>query len=586
MLSFGQSTNLILVPDDRPDRSGKSLLRFALGSEPVAGVILDGMIGSSRPSGKRQANSRFPRECDFGKTICAIPKSWEIGRSQSQTLRGSRSDLRSDVIHCREDLYLGPELLGRTRRGQAGGSWFVVSNGRFVTQIDVGLLDRVLAGARADVLAANAKPALMGEQERVRLTIDGNVAGFRRVYSDSAEYAFIPEDWPHHLFIRASVLDQVLADGVLPESFSAFSQRCQSQALVLRAVNVGGAVLDLETEYGILSLCRTELLRGQDSKPDLGDSSSISSDARLVGKVLLGRNVHIAPKAVIIGPTIIGDDVRIEQGAVIDSSIIGPAVCVPRNQIVRNCIAEGPQHDWKDSGYRRGDDSGQRSCPTPHLDTWESGRGSFRSWPRFSYAGCFKRIADCLAAMMVLLLFAPLIPFVALAIKLTSPGPVFYRDKRQGLHGEEFGCLKFRTMITGAAKIQEQLRVVSQVDGPQFKMDDDPRISTVGRFLRETYIDEIPQFFNVLFGQMSIVGPRPSPESENTLCPSWRDARLSVRPGITGLWQIHRTREPMKDFQEWIHYDTEYVRNLSLKTDLLTCWQTAMKLFENFISQF
>jgi lipopolysaccharide/colanic/teichoic acid biosynthesis glycosyltransferase len=324
----------------------------------------------------------------------------------------------------------------------------------------------------------------------------------------------------------------------------------------------------------------------QGSIPDPGDSSSIASDARLVGKVLLGRNVHIAPKAIIIGPTIIGDDVKIEQGAVIDSSIIGPAVSVPRNQIVRNCIAEGPQHDWKGSDRRRGDSSGHRSCLTPDMDPWEDARSSFRSWPRFSYARCFKRIADCLAATMVLLLFAPLIPFVALAVKVTSPGPVFYRDKRQGLHGKEFGCLKFRTMVTGAAKIQEQLRVVSQVDGPQFKMDDDPRISTVGRFLRETYIDEIPQFFNVLFGEMSIVGPRPSPESENTLCPSWRDARLSVRPGITGLWQVHRTREPMKDFQEWIHFDTEYVRNLSLKTDLLTCWQTARKLVENFISQF
>ncbi|NOR66445.1 MAG: hypothetical protein GQ528_03715, partial [Woeseiaceae bacterium] len=397
MLSFGQSTNLILVPDDRPGRSGQSLLRFALGSEPVAGVILDGMIGTSRPSGKRPGNPRFPRECDFGKTICAIPKSWEIGRSQSQMMRGSRSDMRSDVIHCREDLYLGPELVGRTRRGQAGDSWLVVSNGRFVTQIDVGLLGRVLAGARADVLAANAKPALLGEQERVRLTIEGDVAGFRRVYSDSAEFAFIPEDWPHHLFIRASVLDQVLADGVLPESFSAFSQRCQSQALELRAVNVGGTVLDLETESGMLSLCRTELLPGQDSKPDPGNSSSISSDARLVGKVLLGRNVHIASKAIIVGPTIIGDDVKIEQGAVIDSSIIGPAVCVPRNQIVRNCITKGPQHDWKVPGHRRGDDSGQRSHPTPYLGLWETTRGSFRSWPRFSYARCFKRIADCLA---------------------------------------------------------------------------------------------------------------------------------------------------------------------------------------------
>jgi lipopolysaccharide/colanic/teichoic acid biosynthesis glycosyltransferase len=141
-------------------------------------------------------------------------------------------------------------------------------------------------------------------------------------------------------------------------------------------------------------------------------------------------------------------------------------------------------------------------------------------------------------------------------------------------------------MKLGADKMQDKLRFVSQVDGPQFKIDDDPRISTVGRFLRETYLDEIPQFINVLLGQMSIVGPRPSPESENTLCPYWRDARLSVRPGITGLWQVCRTRQPMKDFQEWIHYDTEYVRNLSLRLDLWISWKTIKKLFDNFVSQF
>jgi lipopolysaccharide/colanic/teichoic acid biosynthesis glycosyltransferase len=216
----------------------------------------------------------------------------------------------------------------------------------------------------------------------------------------------------------------------------------------------------------------------------------------------------------------------------------------------------------------------------------QASQGVFRHWPIFSYARCFKRIADFMAALMVLILFAPVMPFIALAIKMNSSGPVFYADKRQGLHGKNFGCLKFRTMITGANEMQDKLRFVSQVDGPQFKMEDDPRISSVGRFLRATYIDEIPQFFNVLFGQMSIVGPRPSPEKENTLCPSWRDARLSVRPGITGLWQLYRTREPMRDFQEWIHYDTMYVRNLSLKTDLMTCWKTAMKLLDNFIGQF
>ena len=198
----------------------------------------------------------------------------------------------------------------------------------------------------------------------------------------------------------------------------------------------------------------------------------------------------------------------------------------------------------------------------------------------------FKRILDLVAAVIVLVLFAPLLPFIAAAIKLTSPGPVFYKDRRQGLHGKLFNCLKFRTMHVGADRIQERLRPVSQVDGPQFKIDNDPRISAVGKFLRDTFIDEVPQFLNVLWGQMSVVGPRPSPETENTLCPAWRDARLSVRPGITGLWQVRRTRKPDRDFQEWIYYDTTYVRKLSLRMDLWICWQTTKKIVHSFVSQF
>jgi len=212
--------------------------------------------------------------------------------------------------------------------------------------------------------------------------------------------------------------------------------------------------------------------------------------------------------------------------------------------------------------------------------------GVFRNWRKFSYAGGFKRIADVLFAIIVLVLFAPVMPFVALAVKLTSSGPVFYKDKRQGRYGKSFDCFKFRTMRIGSDRIQDKLRVASQVDGPQFKIDNDPRITAVGRFLRNTYIDEIPQFFNVLFGQMSVVGPRPSPEAENTLCPSWRDARLSVRPGITGLWQIYRTRKPEQDFQEWIHYDTKYVIDISFGMDLRICALTMKKLVDSFIGQF
>jgi lipopolysaccharide/colanic/teichoic acid biosynthesis glycosyltransferase len=231
--------------------------------------------------------------------------------------------------------------------------------------------------------------------------------------------------------------------------------------------------------------------------------------------------------------------------------------------------------------YHRKNNGQSEVCRTAAIGNSKTVRANsalsgFLVWPVFSYPRCVKRAIDFIMAVVVLILFAPVMPVIALAIKLNSPGPVFFKDKRQGLHGREFGCLKFRTMTIGSDTIQDKLRIASQIDGPQFKIKDDPRVTSVGRFLRCTYIDEVPQFCNVLLGQMSVVGPRPSPQSENTLCPYWRDARLSVRPGITGLWH----------FQEWIYYDTQYVRNLSLKTDLRICWQTCKKLVREFVRQF
>lgn len=115
-------------------------------------------------------------------------------------------------------------------------------------------------------------------------------------------------------------------------------------------------------------------------------------------------------------------------------------------------------------------------------------------------------------------------------------------------------------------------------DGPQFFMEHDPRLTRIGRFLRMSNLDELPQFFNVLVGHMSIVGPRPSPRSENQYCPPWREARLSVRPGITGLWQVKRSRVQGLDFQEWIRYDIEYVENMSWRLDLWIIAQTVLQM--------
>jgi lipopolysaccharide/colanic/teichoic acid biosynthesis glycosyltransferase len=577
MLSLKQSMNMILIHRNSADGSGESLLRFALTNEPVAGVVLDGLhsFGDMIGDSIGRVHAKLGRD----KTFYAVPDEWDIealgSLCQNHRLRKSLYDAKQNVIRYRDNITIPLEFLRRTRRDDSPNSWFIVSNGRFATHINIDLLEKVLAVVHADVVAVNIEPELLRQREKVRLTAEGRLAGFRRAYSDSAELVFVSTEWPHHLFVKNNVLDCLLEDGALPCSFPALLKKCSSKALTLRAINVGGIVLDLETEDGLLSFCKMRLSKNRNSNYEHQDINTIRENSRFIGKVLLGKNVHVDPNVIIIGPTIIDHNASIGQGAVINSSIIGPEVCVPKGQFVQDCIIKGPQFSLNHpSRYKKGE--------TLISDF----HGPFRTWPRFSYVRCLKRIADFCAALMVLVLFAPVIIFVAQAIKLTSPGPVFYKDKRQGLHGRQFNCLKFRTMILGADKIQEILRIVSQVDGPQFKIADDPRINTVGKFLRETYIDEIPQFFNVLFGQMSIVGPRPSPESENTLCPFWRDARLSVKPGITGFWQVFRTRQPMKDFQEWIHYDTEYVRNVSLKTDLYVCWKTAEKLLGNFINQF
>jgi lipopolysaccharide/colanic/teichoic acid biosynthesis glycosyltransferase len=588
--------NLIIIHKDGPpvadaDGSGDNLLRFALASEPIAGVILDGLSRCLPPLSRGQAYPCNSRGWGHSrKIVCAIPEEWSVESACKKRMYPSRKPKLKKISYA-EDVPILPQFLRKAKRS----SWFVVSNGRFATQIDSQLLNKLLAKIQADVLAVNVAPVLLGKREKMRLTAQGKVAGFRRLYCDSAEFAPVSTDWPHHLFVRTNVLERVLAGCALPQSFSTLLERAFSNAVRLRAIKVGGAVLDLETQEGLLNFCRAGISKIQSLPAASRDgANTISRDSRLVGKVLLGKNVYIGPKAIVVGPTVIGDNVKIEQGAVINSSIIGPEVLVPQNQFVQNRIVKGPRTKRKQLTRCTKVSSKQICRPSLRLrsgQAFDLGRkqrieDSYRSWPRFSYAGSFKRIVDCVAAVIVLVLFAPIMPFIVLAVKLTSPGPILFKDKRQGLYGKTFNCLKFRTMHVGADKIQDKLRFVSQVDGPQFKMADDPRISAVGRFLRETYLDEIPQFINVLLGQMSVVGPRPSPEPENMLCPFWRDARLSVRPGITGLWQIYRTRQLMKDFQEWIYYDTKYVRNLSLSMDLWICWQTTKKLVDNFINQF
>ncbi len=536
------------------DDSG--LLRFALSSEPIAAVALSGLVGS------RRFGSR--------KTVrIAAPAQWGVrSRGDGSTTIGYE---QGEVMCCRK------------RTEYAKSDWFVISNGRFATSANWQWLREVLNSVAADVVIVNMSPSLAAYREKVRITPDSKVVGFRRWYLDTAQPVDIPPDWPHHVFIKTGVLANLLVDGAVTLDFEQFISRCQANSIRLTCLEAAGRVLDLETETGLLSFLGAVL---NSKKLSGSNESTIVDSARLFGKIVTGKNVHIGKSAVISGPVILADSVKVGDGAVVRNSIIGPGLSVRSDQFLQNRVLTKEHKHDQQSGRDHECNPMTLPCRTTDSFKFRDGKSLFRKWSGFSYAVFLKRICDFVGASIVLAFFAPVFLVVALVIKLTSPGPVFYRARRQGLHGRQFDCIKFRSMAVGAEEIQERLRVVSQVDGPQFKMEKDPRVSAVGQFLRDTYLDEIPQFINVFMGQMSIVGPRPSPEQENALCPHWRDARLSVRPGITGLWQICRTRAEAKDFQEWLHYDTEYVRNLSVWLDLWVCWKTAQKLVNNFVDQF
>jgi lipopolysaccharide/colanic/teichoic acid biosynthesis glycosyltransferase len=184
----------------------------------------------------------------------------------------------------------------------------------------------------------------------------------------------------------------------------------------------------------------------------------------------------------------------------------------------------------------------------------------------------WKRLLDIAGASFGLLLASPVMLAAAIAIKLDSPGCIIFTQVRSGLGGQPFKIHKFRTMRVDAEALKHSLRENSEQDGPAFKIKDDPRITRVGRYLRRTCIDEFPQFWNVLKGDMSIVGPRPLPCDESEQCEDWQRRRLTVTPGLTCIWQVSGgMRIP---FVEWMRMDIRYIRSRRLLHDLKLMWAT------------
>ena len=185
---------------------------------------------------------------------------------------------------------------------------------------------------------------------------------------------------------------------------------------------------------------------------------------------------------------------------------------------------------------------------------------------------------DVAGAGFLLIATAPVIAMAGLLIRATSPGPIFFQQLRSGLNGRQFQVLKLRTMCVNAEEQQESLRHLNEMDGPVFKLHDDPRITRIGRILRRYSVDELPQLWNVLTGDMSLVGPRPAIPHEVAQYETFERRRLSMRPGLTCSWQVGGRNEVSK-FDEWVQMDLEYIDTWSLGNDARILLSTIPAVF-------
>ena len=187
-----------------------------------------------------------------------------------------------------------------------------------------------------------------------------------------------------------------------------------------------------------------------------------------------------------------------------------------------------------------------------------------------------KRIIDLMLSVIGLILLSPIIFVACVAIKIESKGPIIFSQDRVGKNNKKFKMYKFRSMVQDAEELKEKLREQNEMSGPMFKMKDDPRITKVGKFIRKTSIDELPQLINVLKGEMSLVGPRPSLPKEVDEFEPWMMERLDVKPGLTCIWQVSGRNNI--DFEDWMKLDIKYVRERSTFLDIKLIFKTVFVL--------
>ena len=347
------------------------------------------------------------------------------------------------------------------------------------------------------------------------------------------------------------------------------------------------------TSIGDFFTANLDILNGQVPLPDSekpqnssnNDQTQVSASVKVFPPAVLGSGCRIGDEAIILGPSAIGSHSEIEAGVVVNECVILDNARIGQGAHLHRCvISDGAVIS---SWTHLHEMAVMQSLASPAEQTVFSLREQPSrhlgkvvgplEWQTLSHPFCqiVKRCLDVILAILGLVITAPLMLAIALSIKLDSPGTVIFRQKRCGQRGRNFTMYKFRTMVNNSEDLKRELQDRNEVDGPMFKIIRDPRITRVGRILRNTNLDELPQFYNVLKGDMSLVGPRPLSQEEMRYNPKWRDARLSVRPGMSGLWQVKAHTKVF--FNDWLVNDLEYVRQCSLGLDLRILFKTMRK---------
>ena len=318
---------------------------------------------------------------------------------------------------------------------------------------------------------------------------------------------------------------------------------------------------------------------------------TLSPSCRLHGPVVIGERVSLGDDVVVLGPSAIGPGCAIEPGAIINGCVLLGNNRIGRDVYLERCVVgtdvEVPDATVLHQTAIMKKDGKEVSIWLRRQTRQENGNlVNQMGWlnPAGKAYLTIKRLMDVIFSALALTVCAPLFVIIPLAIKLDSPGPAIFRQVRCGKNGVQFDMFKFRSMVAEAEDVKRRICYLNEADGPVFKIAQDPRVTRLGRLLRDTNLDEVPQLWNVLKGEMSLVGPRPLSIEEMRFSPRWRDARLSMRPGMTGLWQVRAHTKTQ--FNEWILNDLTYVNETSLWLDVKILWKTALKSVNNVLHLF